>query len=53
MGKKNLNPEKMAELDRYKNLCEQARMLNYSGVPYVLIQIAQEALPSLIELAEE
>ena len=54
MGKgKELDPEKKAKLESIKHLSEQARMLNYSGVPFVLTLIAQEALPYLLELAEE
>lgn len=53
MGKvKELEAEKKAKLERIKNLSEQARMLNYSGVPFVLTLIAQEVLPYLINEVE-
>lgn len=54
MGRpKELEPEKKLRLEEIKRLSEQARMLNYSGVPVILTLIAQEALPYLLELAEE
>lgn len=46
-----LDPEKKAKLEKIKQLSEQARMLNYTGVPVVLTLLAQE-LPFLIDIAE-